>query len=87
MRARRAGSEREQRMQTRHCRALTTSELKGFALVLRVELLVRVQTLVLCLKAVLTFEGRTEGWLEAISVVETATMRGRSQRTLGFVPK
>lgn len=45
-------------MRTRRGTALTTSELKGFALVLRVELLVRVQTLVLCLKAALTFEGR-----------------------------
>lgn len=31
------------------------SELKGFTLMLRVELLVRDQTLVLCLKAALTF--------------------------------
>lgn len=41
--------------------ALTTSELKGFALAVRLELLVRDQTLVLCLKAALTFEGRM-GW-------------------------
>lgn len=34
---------------------LTMSELKGFTLMLRVELLVRDQTLVLCLKAALTF--------------------------------
>lgn len=52
------GSKREAGAQT-GCRvALTMSEPKGFALVLRLELLVRVQTLVLCLKAALTFEGR-----------------------------
>lgn len=34
---------------------LTMSELKGFTLMLRVELLVRDHTLVLCLKAALTF--------------------------------
>lgn len=63
------------------------SELKGFTFVLRAELLVRVQTLVLCLKAALTFEGRTEGWLEAISVAKTATIEGHSPRTLGFALK
>lgn len=46
--------------ETQHCKALTISELKGFALALRMELLVRLQTLVLCLKAALTFEDRTE---------------------------
>lgn len=35
--------------------ALTRSELKGFTLVLRAELLARDQTLVLCLNAALTF--------------------------------
>lgn len=39
---------------------LTMSELKGFALMLRVELLVRDQTLVLCLKAALTFGKNSE---------------------------
>lgn len=38
--------------------ALTTSELKGFGRVLRLELLLRDQTLVLCLKAALTLERR-----------------------------
>lgn len=51
------GSEREAGAQTGRRVALTMSELKGFALALRLELLVRVQTLVLCLKAALTFEG------------------------------
>lgn len=36
------------------------SELKGFTLMLRVELLVRDQTLVLCLKAALTFGEKNE---------------------------
>lgn len=63
------------------------SELKGFTLVLREELLVRVHTLVLCLKAALTFEGRTEDSLEEISVVERAPVRGHPQRSLGFVLK
>lgn len=36
------------------------SELKGFTLMLRVELLVRDQTLVLCLKAALTSEFRRQ---------------------------
>lgn len=39
---------------------LTMSELKGFTLMLRVELLVRDQTLVLCLKAALTFGEKNE---------------------------
>lgn len=39
---------------------LTMSELKGFTLMLRVELLVRDQTLVLCLKAALTFGKNSE---------------------------
>lgn len=34
------------------------SELKGFVFVVRAELLVRDQTLVLCLKAALTFKGK-----------------------------
>lgn len=38
-------------------RALTASELEGFAWPWRLELLLRDQTLVLCLKAALTFEG------------------------------
>lgn len=38
--------------------ALTTSEPKGLAVAVRPELLVRDQTLVLCLKAALTLEGR-----------------------------
>lgn len=36
------------------------SELKGLTLILRVELLVRDQTLVLCLKAALTFGKNSE---------------------------
>lgn len=42
---------------TRHI-VLTISELKGLVFVVRAELLVRDQTLVLCLKAALTFRGR-----------------------------
>ena len=52
------GSKREAGAQTGRRVALTMSEPKGFALVLRLELLVRVQNLVLCFKASLTFEGR-----------------------------
>lgn len=55
--------------------ALTMSELKGFMLAWRVELLVRDQTLVLCLKAALTFKGRTESSLEAISEVEKSNSK------------
>lgn len=51
------------------------SELKGFMLAWRVELLVRDQTLVLCLKAALTFKGRTESSLEAISEVEKSNSK------------
>lgn len=61
--------------------ALTMSELKGFTLAWRLELLVRDQTLVLCLKAALTFKGRMEGSVEAISEVEKATIRGHSKRS------
>lgn len=39
---------------------LTMSELKGFVLTVRAELLVRDQTLVLCLKAALTSEFRRQ---------------------------
>lgn len=61
--------------------ALTMSELKGFTLAWRLELLVRDQTLVLCLKAALTFKGRMEGSMEAISEMEKATIRGHSKRS------
>lgn len=47
------------RAQMRGCGALTASELEGFAWAWRPELLLRDQTLVLCLKAALTFERRT----------------------------
>lgn len=55
--------------------ALTMSEWKGFALAVRLELLVRDQTLVLCLKAALTLKAG-KGSREAISEAATAVTRG-----------
>lgn len=52
--------------------ALTRSELKGFTLVLRAELLARDQTLVLCLNAALTFRAE-RGSSEAISEIDRET--------------
>lgn len=76
---RRMGRHRRGADKTPH--ALTMSELKGFTLAWRLELLVRDHTLVLCLKAALTFKSRMEGSMEAISEVEKATIRGHSKRS------
>lgn len=54
---------------------LTLSELKGFVVTLRLELPVKDQTLILCLKAALTLEEKQE-LLAVISEAGTATVPG-----------